>query len=86
MGYPFADCSVLPYWLLRPRTMPDLARMSLMMAERLAATLAAASFRAAAWPASAGAAALNGTRKILLQQAAADAPAPSAEAGPMAPY
>ena len=69
MGYPFADCSVLPYWLLRPRTMPDLARMSVMMADRFAATLAAASFLAAACAASSGAAALKGTRKILLRQA-----------------
>ena len=38
---------VVPYWLVRLRTMPLFLSRSLMMAERLAATLAAASFLAA---------------------------------------
>ena len=38
---------MVPYWLVRLRTMPLFLSRSLMMAERLAATLAAASFLAA---------------------------------------
>ena len=59
-------CSVLPYWLERPRTMPLFLRMSPITAVRFAAILAAASRRAAACSSLSGAAALTDRPKIFL--------------------
>ena len=58
---------VLPYWLVLLRTMPLFLRRSPMMAERLAATLAAASFLAAACLSLSGAVADKDSPKIFLQ-------------------
>ena len=60
---------VLPYWLVLLRTMPLFLRRSPMMAERLAATLAAASFLAAACLSFSGVVADKDRPKIFLHSA-----------------
>ena len=60
--------SVVPYWLVRLRTIPLFLSRSPMMAERFAATLAAASFLAATCLGFSGAVADKDRPKIFLRR------------------